>query len=305
MRKIEAAAIIGAGPAGIAAAIQLSRYNIGFRIFEKKSIGGLLNNANLIENYPGFPEGISGTSLVDYFKQQLKKSAIKVGKFDIRKIDYDTDQDFFILSFDKSVFYTHFVIIASGTEPKELPALSSKLNRSKYIFYEVYPLKNIKRKKIAIIGAGDAAFDYSLNLSKGDNEIMIFNRSDSYKCLNILYKRVKKSSNISCFQNFQLHQAEEKQSKLKLIFKNQDKLQIYDVDYLLIAIGRKSALDFMGEKFILKKNSLIKNGLLHFAGDVDNGLYRQTAIAVGEGVKAAMIIADKFKEKDENFSKSW
>jgi thioredoxin reductase len=64
MQKIEKVAIIGAGPAGIATAIQLKRYEIAPIIFEKARIGGLLLNANLVENYPGFPEGISGITLV-------------------------------------------------------------------------------------------------------------------------------------------------------------------------------------------------------------------------------------------------
>ena len=64
--------IVGAGPAGIACAVQLSRYGFNPLVFEAKDIGGLLRNANLVENYPGFPAGISGPSLVKLFMKQLE-----------------------------------------------------------------------------------------------------------------------------------------------------------------------------------------------------------------------------------------
>ncbi|MGE5123202.1 MAG: FAD-dependent monooxygenase, partial [Acidobacteriaceae bacterium] len=64
---VEQVIIIGAGPAGLAAAIQLKRYGVQTRLFERKKAGGLLHNANLVENYPGFPQGIAGPALVDLF----------------------------------------------------------------------------------------------------------------------------------------------------------------------------------------------------------------------------------------------
>ncbi len=70
--------VIGAGPSGIAAAIQLKRYNISPLILEMNRIGGLLNNANLIENYPGFPDGISGEKLCMLFNEQFNKCNITI-----------------------------------------------------------------------------------------------------------------------------------------------------------------------------------------------------------------------------------
>jgi len=81
-------AIIGAGPVGIAAAIQLKRYDIEFMIFEKGKIGGLLRNANLVENYLGFPRGIRGRELVELFKEQLKNAGVKVQFEMVRELDY-------------------------------------------------------------------------------------------------------------------------------------------------------------------------------------------------------------------------
>ena len=70
--------IIGAGPAGLAAGLQLKRYGEEFILIERDNIGGLLRNANLVENYPGFPGGISGRELVRRFKKQVSEISVKV-----------------------------------------------------------------------------------------------------------------------------------------------------------------------------------------------------------------------------------
>lgn len=304
MQRILKVAIIGAGPSGIAAALQLKRYGIEFRIFEKRNMGGLLLNAHRVENYPGFPCGISGISLVKHFQKQLDCLGIRVDKEEIKKVDYDSENKCFKLISDQSVVSCLFMIVASGTIPRKLPELPPNLKKSKHIFYEIFPLRDCKGKTIAVMGAGDAAFDYALNLAEKKNKVLIFNRSNSYKCLNLLYREATKKSLISYFRNCQLENIKENKSKLALTFLHQGGPQSCRVDYLLIAIGRDPALDFLSENLILRKNVLIKKRILHFIGDVHNGLYRQTGIAVGEGIKAAMIINNTLKEKSGDFINS-
>jgi thioredoxin reductase (NADPH) len=74
----EEVAIVGAGPAGMTAAIQLKRYGIPFVLLEKERIGGLLWNANLVENYPGFPAGVSGPKLVGLIEKQMERVGVEV-----------------------------------------------------------------------------------------------------------------------------------------------------------------------------------------------------------------------------------
>ena len=92
-------AVIGAGPAGIATSIQLKRFGYKPRLFEKDIAGGLLWNANLIENYPGFPNGISGPDLIDLMVMQLKQLKIKVEKLQITHLLFE--DDYFQLNSDK------------------------------------------------------------------------------------------------------------------------------------------------------------------------------------------------------------
>ena len=106
--------IIGAGPAGIAAGIQLKRYGIDPVIIEKDEIGGLVRNANLIENYTGFADGITGVELIDLLKKQAKKAGLKIVSGKVNKIDYCDRQ--FVIKTSTQELLSHYAIIASGTK---------------------------------------------------------------------------------------------------------------------------------------------------------------------------------------------
>ena len=149
--------IIGAGPAGLSTAIQLKRYDIEPTLLEKEEIGGLLRNANLVENYPGFPSGVPGPELVKLFKKQLENAQIKVYFEKVLELDYKNG--LFSIKTNQKKITCRIVVIASGTKPRKLSNLDLPTEIENHIFYEIYPLTQVTNKKIAIIGAGDAAFD--------------------------------------------------------------------------------------------------------------------------------------------------
>ena len=109
--KTENVAIIGAGPAGIAAGIQLKRYGIIPVIFEKDKPGGLLRNANLVENYPGFPDGISGLELANLFVMQLNKESLNIIIETVKSLDFNNES--FIIETSKKAYCFQIVLIAS------------------------------------------------------------------------------------------------------------------------------------------------------------------------------------------------
>ena len=289
--------IVGAGPAGIATAIQLARYGIRYVLLEQGEVGGLLKNANLVENYPGFPHGISGLDLVGLFKKQLENVGLKVNFERVLEIEYK-DKLFFTKT-DRRIFKSPFVVIATGTRPKRIPRLTISDDVKKRIFYEIYPIRKTQNKKIAIIGAGDAAFDYALSLS-GKNKVTILNRSGQTRCFPLLWSRCMKSKAISYLDNVSLKKIDDYNKKLQLTYtnqSNQNEKQIY-ADYVVVAIGRVPCLDFLGK--YLKENlvNLTKMNTLYMVGDVKNKIYRQTAICVGDGIKAAMKIYRKMRKEN-------
>lgn len=286
--------VIGAGPAGLAAGIQLQRYGLEPLIFEKDAIGGLLRNANLIENYPGFPCGISGPELVRLFKTQAEEAHLRICFEEVAEVDFQ--QGCFRVKTAKDEYPAHIVIVASGTKPRPItsPAISPEVKAR--IYYEVFPLCQVRGKNILILGAGDAAFDYALNLAR-ENHIDILNRGETLRCLPLLWDR-------ACLQPNIYYHANTTVSAIKLV--DAAKLQVdcynpegrltFQADYLVVAYGRDPQLDFMAPTLSKITPELEREGRLYLVGDVASGIYRQTSIAVGNGVLTAMKINKHLQE---------
>jgi thioredoxin reductase (NADPH) len=260
--------IIGAGPAGVAAAIQLKRCGMEPLLIEKDAVGGLVREANLVENYPGFPSGIKGNKLASLLKKHIHELDITMLKEEVIEVVNYSAQDknkkpgnFEIKTKGTANIFCKYLVVASGTEPKKLPYAG--------IEYSILPLLRLRNKRIAIIGAGDCAFDYAINLCKS-NKIVILNRDDSPKCLPLLFERVSKIKNIKYATNADMDKELRKSGTY---------------DRVLSAIGRTPCLSFMKEP--LPETS---PGNLFYAGDVKNGIYRQCSIAAGDGIRAAMEI---------------
>lgn len=283
MKKKRDVIIIGCGPAGASSAIQLKRMGFKPLVFEKNEIGGLAKNANLIENYPGFPNGISGVKFCTLLGKQIRNHNIEILFEEIISAEYE--QGYFIVSTGKNKYYSGYLIDATGTEaviPYEY--FTDKKLKSK-VFFEVKNLLNIKNKKIAVLGGGDAAFDYSLNLSK-NNDVSIYNRSSNFRCLDLLFQRAEENKKIEINKNIILKSISSSEEKIKLNFEiSKGREKTVTADYVLFAFGRKPTKDFK-----------IKNKNFFCIGDKVNGNLRQISISVGDGVKTAMRI---YKSENE------
>jgi|GEM_PF-374505 len=315
-------AVIGAGPAGIAAAIQLKRYDLDAVLFEKEALidngsennsGSLLKNAHLVENYLGFPDGLTGMVLLQKFHQQLQRNKIISIAENVNLLDYLEREKLFVLTTNKKIYHFTHVIVASGTKPKHHVLVeNAKFARcstaaKRKISYEVFPLLHERDKKIAVIGAGDAAFDYALSLLGCDNSVTIFNHGDRIKALPLLRRAVFDSDKFNYHANVRLIKINMGQlGDLVLTFAtnaidgktgsidnhdSQVKLLVANFDCLLVATGREPRKDFYTESLQRIEKNLIRLGVLYLAGDVKGDIYRQTTIAVADGIYAAMKIA--------------
>ncbi len=291
---VEDIVIIGAGPAGIATGIQLKRYGFNPVILEKNKVGGLLWNAHLVDNYPGFPGGVSGSVLASLFEEQSSACSLNFMPEEVTSIDYDGGM--FNIETSHRTLYSHTVVIAAGTKPIEFADLEISGDISDRVFYEVYPLANESDKKIIIVGGGDAAFDYALNLAES-NEVLILNRGAETKCLPLLRQKAEDSSRIT-YQPYSTVSgiAKETSGQLTARYDTPEGERSIKCDYLIIAIGREPQMQYITDR--MKKNmaELEDRGMLYFAGDIKNDRYRQTAIAVGNGIMAAMQIAERLRE---------
>ena len=290
--------IVGAGPAGIAAAIQLKRSGVDFVLFEKKQIGGLLLNAHLVENYPGFPQGISGPDLVWNFNQQLEHWEIPHSSESVDRVEYQGIS--FHVTAGGRELTSRFLVIASGTVAQRLPASMLKGDVEGQVFYEVLPIRNICGQHVGIVGAGDAAFDYGLQLAE-HNRVTMLCRDAAPCCLPLLAKRAEEaeSFNLRLHSRLQIVEKIGKGLLLHVAAQGEPQGQVLEVDYLLAAVGRTPSLGFLGPSLENNLEKLSRDGHLCFAGDVKNDLYRQTAICVGDGIRVAMQINERLRKTNQ------
>ncbi len=174
--------IIGGGPAGIAAAGQLYRMGIEAVLFEQETLGGLMRQADWIENYPGFPSGIKGEDLARRFCEGLEHRAVDARKEQVLALDFTPADRAFAVTTDHGRLSADRVIVASGTKPKSLPLFDEMdaAGRSR-IFFDRTKIPADGRRRVAVIGAGDIALDYALSLSLNPgHEVSILCRGE--KC---------------------------------------------------------------------------------------------------------------------------
>jgi thioredoxin reductase (NADPH) len=285
--------VIGGGPGGLTTALQLMRCGLEPLLLERHEPGGLLWNANLVENYPGFPNGVSGPRLIGLMQKQIKRLGVTVKREEVVQVDWQYDH--FTVVTQHATRTTDYLVVASGTKSKPLPDIISPVTNGR-VFTEVWPLREAQEKQIVIIGAGDAAFDYALNLAKKRNIVTILNRGEPVKCLQLLYERAAREPLINYRARTAVRRVDvdETANRLKLVLPHEGaslrEAEVVKADYVIFAIGRDPNLDFLSEETRRRERELVESGRLYFVGDVKNELFRQVAIAAGDGLRAAMQI---------------
>jgi len=287
-------AIIGAGPAGIAAAVQLRRGGIDFLIFEGGVIGGLLNEAQRVENFPGIPGGLPGRTLAARLKRQLDASGIRVQMSSVLHLSFRDGA--FAIRTGKGVRQAARTILACGSTPIAAgPPLDPERLRGR-LFASVLPLLKARGEAIAVIGGGDAACDYALNLA-ARNQVHVLVRSSRPRALPLLLERCRRHRNIIIHENCRLIRVETRGGMAEVVLKTLNPLDGSRGEIacrrILTAIGRAPALQFLDPALRSSLSKLGKKKKIYLAGDVGNGRFRQAAIAAADGLRAAMEIQEE------------
>ena len=291
-------ALIGGGPACASAAIQLKRSGLDILLITRE-IGGSIRNANVIENLIGFPEGINGQLYADLLKTQLRSFNVPILYEEVTTV-LQNENSFYSINTMNNEITSKYLIIGTGAAPIRLgiDGEDEAYNKKK-LFYEISHIKNISDNwEVLIVGSGDVAYDYALNLSSKVSSITIVHRSTKSKALNLLQERVKNQKNIEIiWERIPLSIRVDSQS-LELVVKTGKKLEMLKGNRLLIAIGKSRNLSFLSPSLQSKISTPHSNPNLYLVGDVKNINFRQVSIALGDGVKAAMEIVKRIRESD-------
>ncbi len=289
--------LIGGGPACATAAIQLIRSGIEI-ILVSKEIGGTIKNANLVENLIGYPEGVVGLDFAKSFQLQLIKAGVSTVLEEVLSVEQTGNK--YTTKTAETEIISEYLFIGTGSIPKKLDVEGEEESFLKgKLFYEIYNAKQFTDKKdIGIIGNGDVAYDYALNLQNIANKTSIIRRNDKTSSLPILQERVKNAENIVVHNKLVIKKILLKDDKIILEMDEDGNSITIIKDLVLVAIGRKPNCDFLSDDLISEYNNPKADSRLYFIGDVNKNNFRQVSIAMGDGMKVAMETVKKITEKE-------
>ncbi len=190
--------IVGAGPAGLAAGLYAGRYRLNALIFEKMAVGGQIILSPSIENYPGFPEGITTDDLITRFKKHTEENGVKVTEEEITGFSsVVADGAIYEIKTKEKAYKTKTIILATGARAKQLgiPGESRLVGRGvSYCGTCDGPL--FRNKDIVVVGAGDRAIEEAIFLSGYAGNVTIVHRRDELRASQILVEKAKANPKI-------------------------------------------------------------------------------------------------------------
>ena len=289
--------IIGGGPAGLTAGLYCARSKLDTLLIEKGVIGGQITNAEQVENYPGFPQGISGIRLGQLIHEQASNYGLKTLLAEV--IALAPHQRHNLVSTNEGDFVADSVIIASGSMFRKLGVLGEDEFTGRGVSYcAVCDGPLFKGKAVAVIGGGDAAITEALCLSKFASKVLVIHRRNQLRAGKVLQGKAKAEPKIEFIWDTVVAQIEGdgavKQLKLKKM--KDATISVLQVAGIFIAVGLEPGTDYLRGVLPLDDGGyIVTNELMETripgilaAGDIRHNSVRQAITAAGDGATAAL-----------------
>lgn len=305
--------IIGSGPAGLTAAIYLSRAGLKNIIINGMEPGGQLTTTTEVENFPGFPQGISGPQLIEDIKAQSKNFGtefLQAVVKDIENVENNGKKTFKLHLDNGNIIEAKTVILSTGASAKYLGIENEKENIGKGVsacatcdgfFY--------RGKDVVVIGGGDTAMEEAIFLTKFVNKVTIINRRDVLRASAIMQQRARDNEKIEWKLDYTPKKvlADEKVIGIELLNNKTGEIETLATDGIFVAIGRTPNTKFLEGKveiddrgYIITKGKSSKTSTVGIfaAGDVQDSKYQQAIIAAGSGAIAGLDVEEYLRENN-------
>ena len=301
MKTIECL-IIGSGPAGYTAAIYASRADLKPVLIQGLQPGGQLTTTNDVENYPGYPSGVTGPIMMEDFQKQAERFGTEMIFGTVTKVELSQKQgdEHIITIDDKEKMKTKTVIISTGASAKYLGLESEKkfmgLGVSACAVCDGFFFKN---KDVVVVGGGDSAAEEATYLAKLCNKVYLLVRKDSMRASQIMQKRVFETKNLEVLFNHETIEVlgDEKVNAIKVLDIKNNKEKEISANGFFLAIGHspntqifKNQLEMDEVGYLITKADSSKTNLpgVFACGDAQDSIYRQAITAAGSGCMAAL-----------------
>ena len=294
--------IIGGGPAGLSAGIYTARARLSSLLVEKGIVGGLVTNAEVVENYPGFPEGISGLELTELMHKQATKFGLETLTAEVTGVELEGKQK--IVKTSEGNLTTKALIAAGGSDRVQLNVPGEKEFTGKGVSYcAICDASFFSEQTVAVIGGGNSAVYEALQLAKFASKVIVIHRRDELRATRIVQEKAFAEPKIELLWNNIVERIEGegvvKRLRLHNVVTGDE--STLDVSGVFVSIGFKPNTDYLRGILPLDAagyivvNEKMETGIpgIFAAGDIRSGSIRQVVAAAGDGATAA-IYAERF-----------
>jgi thioredoxin reductase (NADPH) len=296
--------IVGGGPAGLASAIYTAREGFDTLVIEKAAPGGQASTTQVIDNFPGFDEGITGEEFAQRLTNQARRFGVEILQAQEVTMIRTNGRYREVLTADGSCYGSMAVLISTGAHYRrlEVPGENDLIGVNIH-FCATCDGAFYKDQEVMVIGGGNSAFEEGLFLTKFAKHVTIVARSEKIKASRILQEKVVGRDDMTVITNHSIQEFLIEDSKLagvRMLDKNTDKVTEMHPDGVFIFIGMTPNSEMLPNEmdqdrygFVLTDKTF-QTSLKGFfaAGDVRAGATAQAASAAGEGVTAALMIRD-------------
>ncbi|HWY29824.1 MAG TPA: thioredoxin-disulfide reductase [Candidatus Acidoferrum sp.] len=303
---MEKVVVIGSGCAGWTAALYTARAQLAPLVLTGIQPGGLLTTTSIVENFPGFPEGVDGYELMTRMQKQAERFGARVSFGTVEKVDFS--QKPFSLTVDGELVQSETVILATGASHKHLGVPGEELLETKGVTYCATcdgALPIFRQKPLVVVGGGDSACEEALYLTRFGSIVYLVHRRESLRASKIMAERVLAHKSIKPIWDSAVTEIidvkQDKVTGVRLKHLKTGAESLLECAGVFIAIGHgpntgifKGQIDLDPHGFvILKKGTMTSVPGVFVAGDCADNVYRQAITAAGSGCAAA-IDAERF-----------
>lgn len=301
-------AIIGGGPAGLAAAVYAARGGMKTVIFEKALVGGQITTTADVENYPGFEVNMSGFDIADKMRIQAEKFGTEIKLENIKSIKLDQINK--LVETDSNKYNVKSVILATGANPRKLGVQGEAKYTGRGVSYCATCDGALYRDKtVAVVGGGDSAVEEAIFLTKFAKKVYIIHRRDELRAVKLIRQRAFENDKIEIIWDSIVNEVKggDFLEKVELYNKKTKEISELELDGIFIYVGIipnnelvKSIVDLDEQGFILTDETMgTKIPGLYAAGDVVHKVLRQVVTAASDGATAAFS-AEKWTEENKD-----
>jgi thioredoxin reductase (NADPH) len=298
--------IVGSGPAGLTAAIYAARANLKPLCIEGFSAGGLIPGGQLmfttdVENFPGFPEKVRGSDLMQRFRDQAEHQGTTFVTADVTKLDL-TSKPFKVWADEEEPYLAKTIILATGARANYLGLASEdKLKNRGVSACAVCDGALYRDKDVAVVGGGDTALEEATYLAGLCKTVTLIHRRDEFRASQAMQKRLLENPKVKVLYSHVvvdvLDPAKGEVTGLRVKHVKTGETNVINVDAMFVAIGHTPNTDLVKGQLELHENQYVKTKPgttltsvpgVFAAGDVQDFVYRQAVTAAGTGCMAAL-----------------